>query len=40
MGFELPLYIWLNAIILTGAVAYIYGRLSAQAGNTPMITPA
>jgi len=40
MGFELPLYIWLNAIILTGAAAYVYGRLSGEAGSTPMIRPA
>ena len=28
---EIPLYIWLNAIVLFAAACYVWGRLSGEA---------
>lgn len=29
--FQIPLFIWLNAMFLVGAAAYIWGKLSGEA---------
>ena len=31
--FEIPLYIWLNAMVLVGAAAYVWGKLSGEAAR-------